>query len=79
MTSPRGAAGVTSFAEVGIDPATGKRFDSSDRLFQHYLSRQQTGPLELILGWVGEHERACELRGPSAPRSRTTTRPVTVR
>ena len=57
----------TSFAEVGVDPATGKRFTSADRLFQTYLSRQQAGSHELILGWVGATDRAYELRGPATP------------
>ncbi|MEL4358052.1 MULTISPECIES: sensor histidine kinase [unclassified Luteococcus] len=57
----------TSFVEEGVDPETGKPFASTKRLFEVYLSRQQAGSHELIVGWLGADATSLEVRGPLAP------------
>ncbi|MEL4504469.1 HAMP domain-containing sensor histidine kinase [Luteococcus sp. H138] len=57
----------TSFVEEGVDPETGKPFASTQRLFQVYLSRQQAGSHELMVGWLGTGATSLEVRGPQAP------------
>lgn len=56
-----------SFVEKGVDPATGKPFQGSERLMQVYLSRQQAGSYEIMLGWLGEGDKAFEVRGHQTP------------
>lgn len=57
----------TSFVEQGVDPETGRAFANTERLFETYLSRQQAGSYELMVGWLGDGAKSFELRGAQAP------------
>lgn len=57
----------SSFVTEGVDPTTGSPFTTTEKLFATYLSRQQAGEREIIVGWVGASHRAVEVRGAYVP------------
>lgn len=55
------------FADVGVDPETGRAFTSTARMLEVYLSGQQPGSAELLLGLLPLQGAVLEQRGNLVP------------
>lgn len=56
-----------AFSRDGVDPKTSRPFTSAERLLQSYLSRQQPGADEMLVGYVGTEGAVTISRGAEAP------------
>lgn len=56
-----------TFADVGVDPETGRAFTSTARMLEVYLSGQQPGSAELLLGLLPLQGAVLEQRGNLVP------------
>lgn len=66
-TSARRSEEFRTFADVGVDPETGRAFTSTARMLEVYLSGQQPGSAELLLGLLPLQGAVLEQRGNLVP------------
>lgn len=57
---------VATFAQTGVDPATGEDFTSPERFVEVFLQRQRAEPTELITGGTPADPAVNQLVGPDA-------------
>lgn len=56
-----------SFSQAGVDPETARPFTDTARMLEVYLSRQQPGSTEILVGFIENRGSVLEQRGAQAP------------